>query len=415
MFPIGSRFYDWKYESEPEPFMNGRKIYHARGKVLGGSSSINGMIFQRGNPLDFERWAADPGMETWDYAHCLPYFKRMENVHGGEAGWRGTDGPLHVTRKRSTIPLYDAFVEAGRQAGYKVTTDYNGQRQEGFGPMEMTIWRGRRWSAANAYLRPALKRRNVQLVRGLARRIVFTGKQATGAGQRHGAVLDAGQGALANVDQSRVTKPGAEFPGHQRSLLRTHAARVVERTPRVPQQRHRRMERVGIEGEDEATRLENPLGLSQRVEVVVRQVMQDAREAHTIERLRGERQLGRVAVDPGVVTEIAPRDGQRSERKIAAGVVADAGGVEPGRLTGAAAQIEQSQLRAGLDQALEPLPQRRPAAIGERVEVALLGDQRVEGRRLAAGVLAQIRPCRSSSAIHGITSSSISESDVGAS
>ena len=93
-FPIGSKFYDWKYESEPEPFMNGRKIYHARGKVLGGSSSINGMIFQRGNPLDYERWAADPGMETWDYAHCLPYFKKMENCLAAESGdqFRGTAG-----------------------------------------------------------------------------------------------------------------------------------------------------------------------------------------------------------------------------------------------------------------------------------------------------------------------------------
>ena len=117
MFPIGSRFYDWKYESEPEPFMNGRKVYHARGKVLGGSSSINGMIFQRGNPLDYERWAADKGMETWDYAHCLPYFKKMETCLAGGDEWRGASGPLVLERGPSGNPLIDAFFEATQQAG----------------------------------------------------------------------------------------------------------------------------------------------------------------------------------------------------------------------------------------------------------------------------------------------------------
>jgi choline dehydrogenase len=109
-FPIGSRFYDWKYESEPEPFMGGRRIYHARGKVLGGSSSINGMIFQRGNPLDYERWAADPGMETWDWAHCLPYFKRMETCLAAapDDRYRGHDGPLIVERGPATNPLFGA-------------------------------------------------------------------------------------------------------------------------------------------------------------------------------------------------------------------------------------------------------------------------------------------------------------------
>ena len=113
-FPIGSRFYDWKYESEPEPFMHGRRIYHARGKVLGGSSSINGQIFQRGNPLDYERWAADPGMETWDYAHCLPYFKRMETCLAAAADdpYRGHDGPLVLERGPATNPLFGAFFAA---------------------------------------------------------------------------------------------------------------------------------------------------------------------------------------------------------------------------------------------------------------------------------------------------------------
>ena len=122
MFPIGSRFYDWKYESEPEPFMDGRRVYHARGKVLGGSSSINGMIFQRGNPLDYERWAADPGMAAWDYAHCLPYFKRMETCLAGADEYRGGDGPLVLERGPVTNPLFGAFFEAVQQAGHVLTS-----------------------------------------------------------------------------------------------------------------------------------------------------------------------------------------------------------------------------------------------------------------------------------------------------
>ena len=135
MFPIGSRFYDWKYESEPEPFMNGRRVYHARGKVLGGSSSINGMIFQRGNPLDYERWAADKGMETWDYAHCLPYFKKMENCLAGADEWRGGSGPLELERGPSQNPLIDAFLEATQQAGYPLTDDVNGYPAGGLRPL----------------------------------------------------------------------------------------------------------------------------------------------------------------------------------------------------------------------------------------------------------------------------------------
>src|SRR5205814_9233841 len=116
-FPIGNRFYDWKYESEPEPFMGGRRIYHARGKVLGGSSSINGMIFQRGNPLDYERWAAEPGMADWDYAHCLPYFKKMETCLAGGGKWRGHEVPLVLERGRATSPLFQAFFQAVQEAG----------------------------------------------------------------------------------------------------------------------------------------------------------------------------------------------------------------------------------------------------------------------------------------------------------
>src|SRR6188474_2366063 len=175
-FPIGSRFYDWKYESEPEPFMHGRRIYHARGKVLGGSSSINGQIFQRGNPLDYERWAADPGMATWDYAHCLPYFKRMETCLAAAADdpFRGHDGPLILERGPATNPLFEAFFAAAQEAGYAYTPDVNGYRQEGFGPFDRNIHRGRRLSAARAYLHPVMGRKNLRVETGaFVTRILF--------------------------------------------------------------------------------------------------------------------------------------------------------------------------------------------------------------------------------------------------
>lgn len=181
MFPIGNRFYDWRYESEPEPFMNGRRIYHARGKVLGGSSSINGMIFQRGNPLDYEKWAADPGMERWDYAHCLPYFKRMESCMAGADEFRGGDGPLVLERGPANNPLFTAFFEAVQQAGHRLTDDVNGYRQEGFARFDRNIKRGRRHSASVAYLRPVMDRPNLTvLTRALATRIRFEGRRAVG-------------------------------------------------------------------------------------------------------------------------------------------------------------------------------------------------------------------------------------------
>ena len=140
-FPIGNRFYDWRYESEPEPHMGGRRVYHARGKVLGGSSSVNGMIFQRGNPLDYERWASDAGMEAWDYAHCLPYFKRMENCLAADADdpFRGHDGPLVLERGPAEGPLFDAFFAAVQEAGYPLTEDVNGYRQEGFAKFDRNV------------------------------------------------------------------------------------------------------------------------------------------------------------------------------------------------------------------------------------------------------------------------------------
>jgi choline dehydrogenase len=177
--PMNTSIYDWGYASEPEPHLGGRVLATPRGKVIGGSSSINGMVYVRGHARDFDHWA-DEGATGWGYADVLPYFKRMEHAHGGEAGWRGTQGPLHVRRGQRENPLFSAFIEAGKQAGFETTADYNGSKQEGFGPMEQTIHKGRRWSAANAYLRPALKRKNVSLVRGLARRVMIENQRATG-------------------------------------------------------------------------------------------------------------------------------------------------------------------------------------------------------------------------------------------
>ncbi|MBD8868601.1 choline dehydrogenase [Nocardioides donggukensis] len=161
--PIGNRLYDWKYESEPEPHMGGRRVFHARGKILGGSSSINGMIFQRGNPLDYERWAADPGMESWDYAHCLPYFKRMETCTAGADAWRGGSGPLVLERGPADSPLFGALFEAVQQAGHPLTDDVNGYRQEGFAKFDRNVHRGRRLSASQAYLHPVRSRRNLDV------------------------------------------------------------------------------------------------------------------------------------------------------------------------------------------------------------------------------------------------------------
>ncbi len=177
--PMNMSTYDWGFSSEPEPHLGGRVLVTPRGKVLGGSSSINGMVYVRGHAGDFDHWA-EQGATGWAYADVLPYFKRMENAHGGEVGWRGEDGPLHVQRGSRRNPLYNAFIDAGAQAGFELTDDYNGAKQEGFGAMEQTIHGGRRWSAANAYLRPALKHKKISIVKGFARRVVIENHRATG-------------------------------------------------------------------------------------------------------------------------------------------------------------------------------------------------------------------------------------------
>ena len=246
-FPIGNRFYDWQYTSEPEPHMGGRRVYHARGKVLGGSSSINGMIFQRGNPLDYERWAADPGMERWDYAHCLPYFKRMEQClagddHSGPDGtrgkgaYRGHQGPLVLERGPATNPLFEAFLEATEQAGHPRTADVNGYRQEGFAAFDRNVHRGRRLSASQAYLHPVLKRPNLHLVtRALTTRILFNGDRATGVtytkGGRHRTV-EAGEviccgGAINSPQLLQLSGVGPA------GLLHRHGIDVVADVPAV--------------------------------------------------------------------------------------------------------------------------------------------------------------------------------------
>jgi choline dehydrogenase len=186
-YPMNMPRYDWGFFTEPEPHLGGRRLACPRGKVLGGSSSINGMVYVRGHPRDFDAWAG-MGADGWAWADVAPYFKRMETWHGpSSSDWRGTEGPLHITRGPRANPLYHAFVEAGRQAGFETTGDYNGEKQEGFGPMEQTVWRGRRWSVANAYLRPAMRRSNVTVLRCLAERVVIAGGRATGVEVSRGA------------------------------------------------------------------------------------------------------------------------------------------------------------------------------------------------------------------------------------
>ena len=179
-YPMNMNLYNWGFETEPEPHLNNRRLATPRGKVLGGSSSINGMVYVRGHAKDFDTWE-EMGATGWGFRHVQPYFKRLENSHGGEDGWRGNNGPMHVKRGRRLNPLYQAFIEAGREAGYPVTQDYNGRQQEGFGPMEMTVHNGFRWSAANAYIRPAARRANLRIETGaFARRILLEGRKAVG-------------------------------------------------------------------------------------------------------------------------------------------------------------------------------------------------------------------------------------------
>lgn len=210
MFPIGNKNYDWCYETEPEPFMHNRRVSQGRGKVLGGSSSINGMIFQRGNPLDYERWASDDGMGQWDYAHCLPYFKRMENCLAGGDDYRGIDGPLILERGPVTNPLFTAFFSAVQQAGYPLSDDLNGYKQEGFAAFDRNVHRGRRLSASRAYLHPVIKRPNLQVMtRAFVTKILFEGRRAVGV------EFESGQGNAQKLYAGEVILCGGAFNSPQ--------------------------------------------------------------------------------------------------------------------------------------------------------------------------------------------------------
>ncbi len=235
--PIGNRLYDWKYETDPEPHMNGRRIFHARGKILGGSSSINGMIFQRGNPLDYQRWAADPGMAEWDYLHCLPYFRKMETCLAGADAWRGGDGPLRLERGPAENPLFGAFFDAAQQAGYPLTDDVNGYRQEGFAKFDRNVYRGRRYSAARAYLHPVRDRKNLHIeTLAMVTGVRFSGKRAVGvdylrAGRLRRSVV-AGEvilcgGAINTPQLLQLSGVGDQ------ALLAQHGIDVVQHSPGV--------------------------------------------------------------------------------------------------------------------------------------------------------------------------------------
>ena len=191
--PMNMKAYNWGYLSEPEPYLNDRRMHCPRGKVLGGSSSINGLVYVRGHPLDFERWEEE-GAKGWSYRDVLPYFRRAESFAGGADAWRGDGGPLATAQGRKLNPLYEAFIEAGREAGYAVSSDLNGERQEGFGALDMTVRDGVRASTANAYLRPSMKRPNLKVVtHALASRVAFDGRRAVGVHyRRDGVKLKAG-------------------------------------------------------------------------------------------------------------------------------------------------------------------------------------------------------------------------------
>ena len=207
--PIGigkmhaERLHDWGYDTEPEESLGGRSVEALRGKVIGGSSSINVMAYVRGNRGDYDRWA-QKGCGGWSYADVLPYFKRCESWEEGGDDWRGTEGPLGVVRSRSRDPLFDAWMEAGEESGFGVTPDYNGERQEGFGRSQWTIQGGRRCSAAVAFLRPAMRRPNLTVrTEALATRVVLDGARARGV-----AYLRGGRERVAHAEREILLSGG---------------------------------------------------------------------------------------------------------------------------------------------------------------------------------------------------------------
>ena len=190
--PMNTKKYAWQFETQPEPYLDNRRMHCPRGKVLGGSSSINGMVYVRGHAKDFDEWHEN-GATNWDYAHCLPYFKKAETWAFAGDEYRGKNGPLGVNNgNQMNNPLYKAFIDAGVQAGYLETNDYNGAQQEGFGPMHMTIKDGVRSSTSNAYLRPAMARKNLTVItHALVHKVLLEGKKTVGVRyERKGKLVD---------------------------------------------------------------------------------------------------------------------------------------------------------------------------------------------------------------------------------
>jgi len=235
-YPLADDRFNWYYHSEPEPFLDGRSLYCPRGRVLGGSSSINGMAYVRGHARDYDRWA-QAGLAGWDYAHCLPYFRQAQSHELGPDDYRGGEGPLNVTAGEMRNPLFQAWIEAGRQAGYPVTEDMNGFRQEGVGRMDRTTHQGSRWSAAKAYLRPAMARPNVTVESGvLALRLVFEGRRAVGV-----ELARRGDTEVVRAEREVILSGGAinspqllQLSGiGPADLLRRHGIAVVQDLPGV--------------------------------------------------------------------------------------------------------------------------------------------------------------------------------------
>ena len=234
--PMNKAKYNWQYETEPEPHLGGRRLHTPRGKVLGGSSSINGLVYVRGNPMDFERWAED-GATGWSYRDVLPYFRRAETRDEGGDAYRGNEGALHTRYGGLQNPLYAAFVKSAEQAGYPLTDDINGEQQEGFGRMDMTVHGGRRWSAASAYLKPAMGRPNLTVVtHALASRILFEDRRAVGVRYRHdGAehVANARREVILSggpINSPQLLKLSGIGPAAE---LRSHGIEVVHDLPGV--------------------------------------------------------------------------------------------------------------------------------------------------------------------------------------
>ena len=225
------RMHDWMYSTEPEPALGGRRIECARGKVIGGSSSVNAMAYVRGHRADYDRWAEN-GLPDWSYASVLPYFRRQESWEGSPSEYRGTDGPLTTQFSRYEDPLNEAFAAAGQAAGHAVTDDYNGAQQEGFGRSQRTVRNGRRCSAAVAYLRPAMKRGRVDVaVNALVTRVLIEGSRAVGIEYLKGGERDRrARRARGDSDGGRDQfAAGADAVGHRRSR---HASRARHRGER---------------------------------------------------------------------------------------------------------------------------------------------------------------------------------------